>query len=186
MSTTMLSNNTGVAFGQMWRRGPNGKPVTVEADRSEYAELKTGPYTFELTGISDIFEMDISPQYQKPGGQTKKNMVRVEVTVREPAKRAGLVFSDLMTASLHETANLGKVSRAILGRDLEPSETFDGKDLLGGLFVATVVPNQTGTRNKLGGDSIVKVDSDDDDEPVPVAAPAAAKIGGNPYLDSDE
>ncbi len=168
MVLEMTRKSGGSGSGAMWRLGPNGKAVTVDVNRDEYVQLKTGQYVLEFLGISEQFDMNIDPRYQKPDGPTTKKMVRVEVRVVEPAKRAGQVASELLAASLDDRANLYKFAVALRGgKPVEEDETVRFKELLGKRFRSSVVMNETGTRTKITGFLALEEDDDDDEDEEP-------------------
>ncbi len=163
-----MTISSSVEFSRdMYRLDEAGQLTTVEADRDQYSNPKPGPYTLEVSGVSDPFEMDDT--FAKEAGK-KKMMVRVELTVRDHARAArnGQMFSLLMKLSTHEKATLGRVIRAIRG-EVSEGEEFELTDILGGKFVGMVGETDSGNPNlpngsimPLGGD-----EDEDDDEPNP-------------------
>lgn len=172
---TFTNNSTGIS--ELWRRMPDGTTKLVAVDRSEYIEPKVGSYVLRLTGLSDPFEMDDT--YNPDGG--KKNMVRIEVEVVQPPKRSGQRWSELERASIHEKSTLGKIFRAISKQDIPRGANIEGNDYLNGIFMAMVVMNEKGTRTKIGSDSILPYDDEDDEGPILVGAGTTK----NPFTDQE-
>ncbi len=187
MVLEMTRTSSGSGSGAMWRLGPNGKAITVDVNRDDYVQLKTGQYVLEFLGISEQFDMNIDPRYRKPDGPTTKKMVRVEVRVVEPRKRAGQIASELLAASLDERANLYKLAVALRGgKSIEEGETVRFKELLGGHFRSSVVMNETGTRTKISGFLPPEADEDDEnEEPEPPARTATRSRVATPDDDDD-
>lgn len=172
MPLTMTNTNT--ASNELYRKDAGGGITLVKVDRETYVVPKPGPYTLELTGLSEPFEMA-----DTFNDGAMKTMVRVEVAIRDHAKanRNGQRFSVLMKLSLNERASLGKVIAAIQGRALKPNEEVELTDFLGGKFTASVGNNLDGTRANIASDSILPLDTEDDD---------ADDDGDNPFADDDE
>ncbi|MDQ3540706.1 MAG: hypothetical protein M3440_08475 [Chloroflexota bacterium] len=168
MPLTMTNTNT--ASNELYRKDAGGGTSLVRVDRETYVVPKPGPYTLELTGLSEPFELA-----DTFNDGAMKMMVRVEVAIRDHAKanRNGQRFSVLMKLSLNERASLGKVVAAINGRALKPNEEVELTDFLGGRFSASVGNNLEGTRANIASDSILPIEADDDE-------------GDNPFADDDE
>jgi len=161
MPIQMTISSTVEFSRDMYRLDERGQVVTVEAERDEYVKPKPGPYTLEVSGVSDPFEMDDT--FASEAGK-KKMMVRVELTVRDHAKvvRNGGTFSLLMKLSTHEKSTLGRVIRSIRG-EVQDGEAFDLTDILGGKFLGMVGETDAGNPNLPNG-SIMPLGGDDDDD----------------------
>lgn len=172
---TTAGNGAGGALN-IWRgeTGPDGSLAFEESSYDFYAMVPKGEYRLRVTGLQELYQDEIKPQFRKPDGPTHKTATGLELEIVGGPHDEKRVFIGFLTASLSDGGTSGNKANLRYVFDAAcPAGGSEVGDMLGQEFTGYLKPADNGKRMLLVYNTCAPVEAE------PVAA--AAGPADNPF-----